>query len=62
MSLWPKIIAGRASDRPLVERILHHEKLKRVKSFELYCPDRLVPFYEKLGFVKGTSSLLFRQP
>nr|WP_286167882.1 GNAT family N-acetyltransferase [Ochrobactrum sp. MC-1LL] len=45
----------------LVGRILNHEKLNRVKSFELYCPDRLVPFYEKLGFVKGTSSLLFRQ-
>ena len=46
----------------LVERILRHERLKRVKSFELYCPDRLAPFYEKLGFVKGTSSLLFKQP
>ena len=45
----------------LVERILNHEKLKRVKSFELYCPERLVPFYEKLGFLKGTSSLLFNQ-
>ncbi|MDL2203642.1 GNAT family N-acetyltransferase [Brucella sp. RRSP16] len=53
---------GQGLGQALVERILHHEKLKRVKSFELYCPDRLVPFYEKLGFVKGTSSLLFRQP
>ena len=52
---------GQGLGQALVERILNHEKLKRVKSFELYCPDRLVPFYEKLGFVKGTSSLLFRQ-
>nr|WP_276533943.1 GNAT family N-acetyltransferase [Brucella intermedia] len=53
---------GQGLGQALVERILDHEKLKRVKSFELYCPDRLVPFYEKLGFVKGTSSLLFSQP
>lgn len=53
---------GQGLGQALVERILSHEKLKRVKSFELYCPERLVPFYEKLGFVKGTSSLLFNQP
>ncbi|WP_139975589.1 GNAT family N-acetyltransferase [Ochrobactrum sp. CGA5] len=52
---------GRGLGQALVERILLHEKLKRVKSFELYCPERLVPFYEKLGFVKRTSSLLFNQ-
>lgn len=52
---------GQGLGQALVGRILNHEKLKRVKSFELYCPDRLVPFYEKLGFVKGTSSLLYRQ-
>lgn len=53
---------GQGLGLALVDRILSHEKLKRVKSFELYCPERLVPFYEKLGFVKGTSSLLFNQP
>lgn len=53
---------GRGLGKALVQRILSHEKLRRVKSFELYCPDRLVPFYEKQGFVKGTSSLLFNQP
>ncbi len=52
---------GLGLGKALVERILSHERLKYVKSFELYCPDRLVPFYEKLGFVKGTSSLLFNQ-
>ena len=44
---------GQGLGQALVERIINHEKLQRVKSFELYCPDRLVPFYEKLGFVKG---------
>ncbi|MBB5701408.1 putative GNAT family N-acyltransferase [Ochrobactrum daejeonense] len=53
---------GQGLGQALVQRVLSHEKLRRVKSFELYCPDRLVPFYEKLGFVKGTSSLLFNQP
>lgn len=53
---------GQGLGQALVQRILRHEKLKRVKSFELYCPGRLIPFYEKLGFVKGTSSLLFNQP
>ena len=52
---------GQGLGQALVERIVSHEKLQRVKSFELYCPERLVPFYEKLGFVKGTSSLLFNQ-
>ncbi|KXO74471.1 GNAT family N-acetyltransferase [Brucella anthropi] len=52
---------GQGLGQGLVERIVSHEKLQRVKSFELYCPERLVPFYEKLGFVKGTSSLLFNQ-
>ncbi|MCH4539581.1 GNAT family N-acetyltransferase [Ochrobactrum sp. A-1] len=52
---------GQGLGQALVERVLNHEKLRRVKSFELYCPERLVPFYQKLGFVKGTSSLLFNQ-
>ncbi|NNU60153.1 N-acetyltransferase [Brucellaceae bacterium VT-16-1752] len=52
---------GRGLGQAIVNRVLGHEKLQRVKSFELYCPDRLVPFYEKLGFVRGTSALLFNQ-
>lgn len=32
------------------------------ESFELYCPERLAGFYEKLGFVRGESKLLFNQP
>lgn len=52
---------GQGLGQALVERILNHEKLQRVKSFELYCPERLISFYEKLGFVKGTSTLLSYQ-
>ncbi len=53
---------GQGLGQGIVKRVLAHKKLERVKSFELYCPDRLVPFYEKLGFGKGTSALLFNQP
>lgn len=59
--IFDVIVSERCRGQDLVERILNHEELKRVKSFELYCPERLVPFYEKIGFVKGKSSLLFNQ-
>lgn len=52
---------GQGLGQALVERILHHFELRKISSFELYCPDRLVPFYEKQGFVKGASCLMFRQ-
>jgi ribosomal protein S18 acetylase RimI-like enzyme len=34
----------------LVSLITGHEKLRDVKSFELYCLPELVPFYERHGF------------
>lgn len=49
---------GRGVGQAIIDRIRGHETLTRVKSFELYCPDRLVPFHEKLGFAKSSSSLL----
>ncbi|UDL89249.1 GNAT family N-acetyltransferase [Mesorhizobium sp. PAMC28654] len=52
---------GRNLGRDIVTRIVDHESLARVRSFELYCPDTLVPFYGKLGFSKGTANLLFRE-
>lgn len=52
---------GRGVGRAIVDRILNHETLQKVRSFELYCPERLIPFYEKLNFTKGSSSLLFHQ-
>ncbi|MEP7454740.1 GNAT family N-acetyltransferase [Phyllobacterium sp. SB3] len=42
----------------IVKRIFDHETLNGVRSFELYCPDHIAPFYEKLGFTRSTSSLL----
>lgn len=45
----------------LLDQITGHEKLKNVKSFELYCPDHIAPFYEKYGFSKSSSNLLTLQ-
>ena len=42
----------------LLDQITGHEKLKNVKSFELYCPDHIAPFYEKYGFKRSSSNLL----
>jgi hypothetical protein len=40
--------------------LFNHQILKKVSHIELYCPERLVPFYEKLGFEVRTSLLLRR--
>ena len=53
---------GHGVGNAIIERIKGHEALRKVRSFELYCPDRLVAFYEGLGFAKSTSSLLRHQP
>lgn len=52
---------GKNLGRAIITRIIDHETLARVRSFELYCPDNLVPFYGKLGFMNGTANLLFRE-
>jgi len=52
---------SRGVRKAIVNLILGHEALKSVRSFELYCPDGLVPFYETLGFVKHSSALLRHQ-
>lgn len=52
---------GRNLGREVVTRIVEHESLAGVRSFELYCPDALVAFYAKLGFSKGTANLLFKE-
>ena len=53
---------GHGVGNAIMERIKGHEALRKVQSFELYCPDRLVAFYEGLGFAKSTSALLRHQP
>lgn len=46
--------------KEIIEHLLDLETLRQVKSFELYCPERISGFYEKLGFVKSSSNLLTR--
>lgn len=43
--------------RKLLERAIDHQKLKPVKSIELYCPDRISGFYVNLGFNVSDSKL-----
>ncbi|MHC1548513.1 GNAT family N-acetyltransferase [Phyllobacterium sp. K27] len=45
----------------IINRIISHPTLINVQSFELYCPDQIAPFYEKLGFIKSSSHLLMRR-
>jgi predicted GNAT family N-acyltransferase len=52
---------GQGLGQEIVTRIINHPDLQKVQSFELYCPERLIPFYEKQGFVKGSSCLMFHQ-
>ncbi|SFU00245.1 GNAT family N-acetyltransferase [Mesorhizobium sp. YR577] len=52
---------GSGVGKAIVDRIIGLPSLARVSSFELYCPERLVPFYEKLGFAEGSAKLLFHQ-
>lgn len=49
---------GRSIGSALITRILQHPDLQPVTSFELYCPDRLVPYYERFGFAAGSAKLL----
>lgn len=53
-------VRGHGLGKAIIDRIVGHETLQSVASFELYCPERLIPFYEKLGFAKGSATLLFR--
>ncbi len=43
---------GQGLGEKLIQMVLNHAELKNVKSFELYCKDEMVPFYEKFGFKK----------
>ncbi len=44
----------------IMQTIFTHPVLKNVSHIELYCPEHLVPFYEKMEFERRTSLLLRR--
>jgi predicted GNAT family N-acyltransferase len=45
----------------IMNAIFNHSVLNKVSHLELYCPERLVAFYEKMGFERRTSLLLRRK-
>ena len=53
---------GQGIGEAILDKIKGHTALRNVRSFELYCPDRLIPFYERYGFEKSTSALLRHRP
>ncbi len=44
--------------REIITNVLNNPKLSEVKSFELYCPDKISGFYKNLGFCEYESKLL----
>ena len=44
--------------KEIIQTLLIMPALSQVRSFELYCPERMAGFYENLGFVKSESKLL----
>lgn len=50
---------GAGLGRALMEAVITHPKLKRVRHFELYCLPELVPLYRKWGFTEKLGKLRF---
>ena len=44
--------------KEIIQHILELPALSNVQSFELYCPERIAGFYQKLGFTISSSKLL----
>ncbi len=44
--------------KEVILNLLDSDKLRNVKSFELYCPDRISGFYRKLGFAECESKFM----
>ena len=45
--------------KKLMDAILLHDKLQKVKHFELYCLPKMVAFYKDYGFEDGLDGLVF---
>lgn len=50
---------GEGFARTLLESILSHPELKRVKHFELYCRDDVIELYKKWGFSQDLAGQVF---
>ena len=49
---------GKALGKLLMQSIIQHEKLKKVKKIELACKAEMVPFYKQFGFLEKHSDTL----
>jgi GNAT superfamily N-acetyltransferase len=45
-----EIVRGQGLGRRLIDLLKSHDKLRKVRHFELYCLPALFGFYEKFGF------------
>ncbi|WP_053365652.1 GNAT family N-acetyltransferase [Bacillus sp. FJAT-27245] len=43
-------VRGKGAGSILMNAILSHPKIKDVERVELYCPERLLPYYKRFGF------------
>lgn len=50
---------GKDLGRALMDAIVEHPKMRRLRHFELYCLPELVPFYRKWGFSDELGELRF---
>ena len=50
---------GNGIGEMLINAIVSHPKIMKVKHFELYCKDEMIPFYQKWGFTTKLSNLNF---
>jgi GNAT superfamily N-acetyltransferase len=59
--IFDAIVAPKHRDeglgRHLIEHIIQHPDLNKVRHLELYCLPELIPFYEKLGFSTEVSGV-----
>ncbi|MCP4177756.1 MAG: GNAT family N-acetyltransferase [bacterium] len=55
------LFRGKGFGEFIMNTIFDHPILKNVSHMELYCPDKIAPFYEKMGFQKRTSYLLRKE-
>lgn len=52
---------GTGLGKNIISKLLALDTLKEVQSFELYCPEKIMGFYQKLGFVVSESKLMYKR-
>lgn len=50
---------GEGLGKLLLDTIVKHPKLANVKHFELYCREKMIPFYERFGFTEDLGDFHF---